>query len=58
VGPILELLKGQAAQDAGIVYLQDEKYEFQAKPGGRVWSVWGSPVRGDTTCNALHLLNT
>jgi hypothetical protein len=42
--PIFDLLKGQDAQDAGIVYLQDELYEFQVKEHGRKWSVWGSPV--------------
>ncbi|KAI5990078.1 Metallo-dependent phosphatase-like protein [Pisolithus albus] len=27
----------------GIVYLQDQQYTFQAKDGGREWSVYGSP---------------
>ncbi|KAK0226047.1 Metallo-dependent phosphatase-like protein [Armillaria fumosa] len=42
--PILELLKGPEATNAGIAYLQDESLTFQAKEGGRTWSVYGSPV--------------
>ncbi|KAI0691369.1 Metallo-dependent phosphatase [Cytidiella melzeri] len=41
--PILELLTGTESKEAGLVYLQDEKYQFQAKPGGKTWSVYGSP---------------
>lgn len=41
----MELLKGKRAVAAGIVYLQDEKYEFETKENGRTWSVYGSPVR-------------
>ncbi|KAJ3877547.1 Metallo-dependent phosphatase-like protein [Lentinula edodes] len=40
---ILELLKGKKAQEANVVYLQDESHFFQAKEGGRLWSVYGSP---------------
>ena len=43
--PIREMLKGQRAIDAGVVYLQDEEYKFKAREGGREWSVYGSPVR-------------
>lgn len=41
----MELLKGPKATDAGIVYLQDESFEFCTKPEGKKWSVYGSPVR-------------
>jgi len=40
---ILKLLKGPKAVSAGIVYLQDEKFEFSTKPEGRTWTVYGSP---------------
>ncbi|KAK7464069.1 hypothetical protein VKT23_006229 [Stygiomarasmius scandens] len=41
--PILELLAGSKAKKANVVYLQDEQYQFQAKEGGRTWSIYGSP---------------
>lgn len=41
----MELLKGDRAKETGIVYLQDEKYEFRVKEEGKLWSVYGSPVR-------------
>lgn len=41
----MSLLKGPRAIEAGIRYIQDSLYEFQAKENGRVWSVYGSPVR-------------
>ena len=40
----MELLKGPRATKAGIVYLQDENYEFRTKENGKIWSVYGSPV--------------
>ena len=40
----MEMLKGLHAAEAGIIYLQDEKYEFRTKEGGKVWTVYGSPV--------------
>ncbi|KAG8903598.1 hypothetical protein FRB99_002949 [Tulasnella sp. 403] len=40
---ITELISGQETKEAGVVYLQDESYEFQAKEGGRRWTVYGSP---------------
>ncbi|TFK54752.1 Metallo-dependent phosphatase [Heliocybe sulcata] len=40
---IMDLVKGEEAHKAGIVYLEDEEYDFQAKEDGRVWSVYGSP---------------
>lgn len=40
---VRELVKGKAAKEARIVYLEDEAYEFQAKEGGRLWSVYGCP---------------
>ncbi|KZT26547.1 Metallo-dependent phosphatase, partial [Neolentinus lepideus HHB14362 ss-1] len=43
VTKIMDLIKGERAQKAGIVYLEDEEYEFQAKDGGRIWSIYGSP---------------
>ncbi|KDQ63920.1 hypothetical protein JAAARDRAFT_27587 [Jaapia argillacea MUCL 33604] len=41
--PILKMIKGDKAKKANLVYLEDEKFEFRAKEGGRVWSVYGSP---------------
>jgi hypothetical protein len=41
----MELVKGPAAIEAGIVYLECEEYRFSVKEGGRTWSVYGSPVR-------------
>ncbi|KAJ7098251.1 Metallo-dependent phosphatase-like protein [Mycena epipterygia] len=41
--PILELLTGPRAVAANIVYLRDEQYTFRARPGGREWTVYGSP---------------
>ena len=38
------MLKGPRAIAAGIVYLQDEKYEFRTKENGKLWNVYGSPV--------------
>ncbi|KAJ7253763.1 Metallo-dependent phosphatase-like protein [Mycena haematopus] len=42
--PITELLTGPRAVAANIIYLRDEKYKFRARPGGREWSVYGSPL--------------
>ncbi|THH29513.1 hypothetical protein EUX98_g4664 [Antrodiella citrinella] len=33
----------QDARQVGIVYLQEETYQFQVKPDGRTWSVYGFP---------------
>ncbi|KAJ7512427.1 Metallo-dependent phosphatase-like protein [Mycena galericulata] len=41
--PILDLLTGPRAVAANVVYLHDEQYIFSARPGGREWSVYGSP---------------
>ena len=41
----MEVLKGPRAAKAGIVYLQDETYEFCTKENGKLWSFYGSPVR-------------
>ena len=41
----MEMLKGSRAQKTGIVYLQDEKHEFKVHGNGKLWSVYGSPVR-------------
>ncbi|KAK2459250.1 hypothetical protein APHAL10511_008727 [Amanita phalloides] len=40
---IMELVKGPAAKEAGIVYLDCEKYQFSVEEGGKMWSVYGSP---------------
>lgn len=40
----MEMLKGPRAAESGIVYLQDEKYEFRTKENGKLWTVYGSPV--------------
>lgn len=37
-------MAGDEARNAGVIYLEDELYEFQTKEGGRTWSVFGSPV--------------
>ncbi|GJE87350.1 metallophosphatase domain-containing protein [Phanerochaete sordida] len=37
------LLTSDEAREARIVYLQDEKHEFQVREDGRTWSVYGSP---------------
>ncbi|KAA1466626.1 Metallo-dependent phosphatase [Dentipellis sp. KUC8613] len=44
---ILDLVIGEEAREAGIVYLDDESYEFQTRPGGRKWTVYGSPWTPD-----------
>ncbi|KAG8882887.1 hypothetical protein FRB97_007606 [Tulasnella sp. 331] len=43
VDAVREFVKGAAAKEARITYLQDEVYKFQAKEGGRWWSVYGCP---------------
>ncbi|KAG9009462.1 hypothetical protein FRB94_014253 [Tulasnella sp. JGI-2019a] len=43
VAKVREFVSGAVAKEAGIVYLRDEAYEFQAKEGGRRWTVYGSP---------------
>jgi len=40
---VMELVRGQEAKEAGIVYLDCEEYHFSTKEGGKVWSVYGSP---------------
>ncbi|KAJ6510920.1 Metallo-dependent phosphatase-like protein [Mycena sanguinolenta] len=40
---VFELLTGPEAVAANIVYLQDQEYRFTTRPGGREWSVYGSP---------------
>ncbi|KII91884.1 hypothetical protein PLICRDRAFT_38759 [Plicaturopsis crispa FD-325 SS-3] len=41
--PILQFVKGPRAKAANVVYIEDQTYHFQAKEGGRLWSVYGSP---------------
>ncbi|KAF8905626.1 Metallo-dependent phosphatase-like protein [Mucidula mucida] len=38
------LLIGEQARAAGIVYVCDERVEFDAKGNGQTWSLYGSPV--------------
>ena len=38
----VDLLRGEEARDAGIVYLQFESAEIAVR--GRTWRVYGSPV--------------
>ena len=45
INAIMELLKSRRAAKAGIVYLQDETYEFRTKENDELRSVYGSPVR-------------
>ncbi|KAJ7888634.1 Metallo-dependent phosphatase-like protein [Mycena olivaceomarginata] len=40
---VFELLTGPSAVAANIVYLQDQPHKFRARPGGREWTVYGSP---------------
>lgn len=40
---IRDLVAGQRAKDSGVRYVQDERITFQAKEGGREWSLYGSP---------------
>ncbi|KAJ6515426.1 Metallo-dependent phosphatase-like protein [Mycena sanguinolenta] len=44
---IFELLTGPNAVAANIVYLQDQVHKFRTRPGGREWSVYGSPRSPD-----------
>ncbi|KAJ7698566.1 Metallo-dependent phosphatase-like protein [Mycena rosella] len=39
-----ELLTGPRAVAANIVYLRDQEYKFRARPDGREWTVYGSPL--------------
>ncbi|KAH9947182.1 Metallo-dependent phosphatase-like protein [Amylocystis lapponica] len=43
IGLIQDLVQGHKSTRAGIVYLEDDRYEFRAKENGRIWSVYGSP---------------
>ncbi|KAH9833841.1 Metallo-dependent phosphatase-like protein [Rhodofomes roseus] len=43
IGLIQDLIQGRRAAKSGIVYLEDDHYEFCAKPDGRKWTVYGSP---------------
>ncbi|KAI0053759.1 Metallo-dependent phosphatase [Auriscalpium vulgare] len=40
---IMYFAVGPQAKEAGLVYLENEVHEFQLRPNGRVWSVYGSP---------------
>jgi len=40
-----DLVRGEKALKSGIHYLEYESFEFQAKPEGQTWKVYGSPVR-------------
>lgn len=65
IAPVIELLKGPGKRvvdgpnisDSGLVYLQDQSFEFQAREGGRKWSVYGSPVRQAWPHTQKHLIN-
>ncbi|KZT06465.1 Metallo-dependent phosphatase, partial [Laetiporus sulphureus 93-53] len=43
IGLIQDLVQGHKAQRSGIVYLEDQSYEFKVKEEGRIWTVYGSP---------------
>ncbi|CAL1699956.1 unnamed protein product [Somion occarium] len=43
VQAIRELLVGREAKASGLVYLQEEVFQFRTKENGRLWSVYGSP---------------
>jgi len=38
-----DMMTGSQAKEARIMYLRDRSAEFQAKEGGKTWSVYGSP---------------
>ena len=42
---IRDLVSGEAARRAGVVYLEGETYDFRTHDDGRIWTVYGSPVR-------------
>ena len=56
IKPIMQMLKGARAQKAGIVYLQDEKYEFKVHENGKSWSVYGSPVSTLSDLSSFQLV--
>ena len=43
-GAVKRVTDGPNVSDGGLVYLQDQTYEFQTREGGRKWSIYGSPV--------------
>ncbi|EMD40325.1 hypothetical protein CERSUDRAFT_110922 [Gelatoporia subvermispora B] len=43
VEAISNLFRGSAAERAGIVYLENERYDFHVRDGGKKWTVYGSP---------------
>ncbi|KZT70277.1 Metallo-dependent phosphatase [Daedalea quercina L-15889] len=43
IGLVQDLIQGRKATKSGVVYLEDESYEFRARPDGRKWTVYGSP---------------
>ena len=51
---VLELVRGPWAAQAGIVYLQDEKFEFRTKENGKLWSVYGSPVSSSVFSHVIQ----
>ena len=55
INAIMELRKGRRAAkaQAGIVYLQDETYEFRTKENGELRSVYGLPVRSSVKSTYL-----
>ena len=40
---VMELIAGPAAQAGRVKYLEEELFQFQAKEGGRTWSIYGTP---------------
>ncbi|OAX35219.1 Metallo-dependent phosphatase [Rhizopogon vinicolor AM-OR11-026] len=40
---VRNLVDNKENRNRGLIYLQDEKYTFRTKEGGREWSVYGSP---------------
>ena len=39
----MQIVTSDAAQEAGLIYLQDSFTEVQTHPQGRIWKIWGSP---------------
>ncbi|KDR66478.1 hypothetical protein GALMADRAFT_80788 [Galerina marginata CBS 339.88] len=43
LAPVIEMIKGEKATKAGIVYLEDEDYAFRTRDNGKLWTIYGSP---------------
>ncbi|KAG1821884.1 Metallo-dependent phosphatase-like protein [Suillus subaureus] len=55
---IRSLVDSDANRDRGLIYLQDERYAFSTKEGGREWSVYGSPANRASAIPEVDILLT